>query len=255
MVWLVLTAVLVGALVYFLNRDADDGQGGEKTLVVYCAAGVKKAVEEAAGKFEQETGTKMSLEYGSSGVLANKLKIDKEGGLPPGGCLYSGGFRLCRARTRRRTHRRVTENRHLEGCAWYQAGQRPDPGQLRRCAGAKTFVRDMRSTYRRWQEDKKDARAIRPLGGGGCGQGGFISDRDGGRIGGEGKCRYTGGVCMGLGRTAVWSEGLLNCRSWRQARRNFRGGHDNDPAFGPGAEVCPLPLLRRRGRGGFAKHH
>ena len=81
-VWLVLTAVLVGALVYFLNRDADDGQGGEKTLVVYCAAGVKKAVEEAAGKFEQETGTKMSLEYGSSGVLANKLKIDKEGGLP-----------------------------------------------------------------------------------------------------------------------------------------------------------------------------
>ncbi len=81
-VWLVLTAVLVGVLVYFLNRDVDDGQGGEKTLVVYCAAGVKKAVEEAAGKFEQETGTKMSLEYGSSGVLANKLKIDKEGGLP-----------------------------------------------------------------------------------------------------------------------------------------------------------------------------
>ncbi|MEC8989527.1 MAG: substrate-binding domain-containing protein, partial [Verrucomicrobiota bacterium] len=81
-VWFVLTTVLVGALVYFLNRDADDGQGGEKTLVVYCAAGVKKAVEEAAGKFEQETGAKMSLEYGSSGVLANKLKIDKEGGLP-----------------------------------------------------------------------------------------------------------------------------------------------------------------------------
>ena len=82
MAWLVLTAVLVGVLVYFLNRDADDGQGGEQTLVVYCAAGVKKAVEEAAGKFEQETGTKVSLEYGSSGVLANKLKLDKEGGLP-----------------------------------------------------------------------------------------------------------------------------------------------------------------------------
>ena len=82
MVWLVLTAVLVGALVYFLNRDADDGQGGGQTLVVYCAAGVKKAVEEAAGKFELETGAKVSLEYASSGVLANKLKIDKEGGVP-----------------------------------------------------------------------------------------------------------------------------------------------------------------------------
>ncbi len=81
MVWLVLTVALVGALVYFLNRDANDGQGGGQTLVVYCAAGVKKAVEEAAGKFEHETGTKVSLEYGSSGVLANKLKIDKEGGM------------------------------------------------------------------------------------------------------------------------------------------------------------------------------
>ena len=80
--WLVLTAVLVGALVFFLNRDADDGLGGEQTLVVYCATGVKKAVEEAAGKFEQETGAKVSLEYSSSGVLANKLKLDKEGGLP-----------------------------------------------------------------------------------------------------------------------------------------------------------------------------
>ena len=76
---LVLTLALVAALVFFLNRDTG---GGKQTLVVYCAVGVKKAVEEAAGKFEQETGAKVSLEYSSSGVLANKLKLDKEGGLP-----------------------------------------------------------------------------------------------------------------------------------------------------------------------------
>lgn len=76
---LVLTLALVAALVFFLNRDTG---GGKQTLVVYCAAGVKKAVEEAAGKFEEETGAKVSLEYSSSGVLANKLKLDKEGGSP-----------------------------------------------------------------------------------------------------------------------------------------------------------------------------
>ena len=76
---LVLTLALVAALVFFLNRDTG---GGKQTLVVYCAVGVKKAVEEAAGKFEQETGAKVSLEYSSSGVLANKLKLDKEGGSP-----------------------------------------------------------------------------------------------------------------------------------------------------------------------------
>jgi ABC-type molybdate transport system substrate-binding protein len=95
-VWLVLTTALMGALVFFLNRDADDGQGGEQTLVVYCAAGVKRAVEEAAGKFELETGAKVSLEYSSSGVLANKLKLDKEGGSPradvyvPADYVYAG---------------------------------------------------------------------------------------------------------------------------------------------------------------------
>ncbi|HJN89971.1 MAG TPA: substrate-binding domain-containing protein [Verrucomicrobiota bacterium] len=80
--WLVLTVAAVGVLVFSLDHDADGGQSGEQTLVVYCAAGVKKAVEEAAGRFEQEIGAKVSLEYASSGVLANRLKIDKEGGLP-----------------------------------------------------------------------------------------------------------------------------------------------------------------------------
>ena len=79
--WLGLTLGVVAGLVFFLYRDAG---GGDQSLVVYCATGVKKAVEEAAGKFEQETGVTVSLEYASSGVLANKLKLDKEGGVSRG---------------------------------------------------------------------------------------------------------------------------------------------------------------------------
>ena len=77
--WLALTLSVVVGMVFLLNRDPD--VGGQE-LLVYCATGVKKAVEEAAGKFEQETGVRVSLEYASSGVLASKLKIDKEGGVP-----------------------------------------------------------------------------------------------------------------------------------------------------------------------------
>ena len=48
---------------------------------MYCAAGVRLAVEEAGKQFEREMGVTVKLEYANSGVLANRLKIDKEGGL------------------------------------------------------------------------------------------------------------------------------------------------------------------------------
>ena len=63
---------MVVALLVFLMRDdsATSTEGGKRELLVYCAAGVKKAVEEIAGKFEQELGVNVVLEYASSGVLA-----------------------------------------------------------------------------------------------------------------------------------------------------------------------------------------
>ena len=81
--WLLGATALVVALLVFLMRDdsATSTEGGERELLVYCAAGVKKAVEEIAGKFEQELGVNVVLEYGSSGVLANKLKTDRESGI------------------------------------------------------------------------------------------------------------------------------------------------------------------------------
>jgi len=81
--WLLVTTAAVVALLVFLMRDdaSEPGQGDDRELLVYCAAGVKKAVEEIAGKFEQEVGVSVALEYASSGVLANKLKTDRESGI------------------------------------------------------------------------------------------------------------------------------------------------------------------------------
>jgi molybdate transport system substrate-binding protein len=80
--WLAVTALAIGCLAYFLqNKIAGPRDGQAKSLTVYCAAGVRLAVEEAAKQFEIEMGVTVKLEYANSGVLANRLKIDKEGGL------------------------------------------------------------------------------------------------------------------------------------------------------------------------------
>ena len=54
--WLLVATAAVVVLLVFLMRDdgPQTGQGGDREMLVYCAAGVKKAVEEIAGKFEQE---------------------------------------------------------------------------------------------------------------------------------------------------------------------------------------------------------
>ena len=82
--WLLLlsTAILASLMVFILKNDSSPVESDEdQELLVYCAAGVKRAVEEVAGKFEQELGVKIALEYASSGVLANKLKTDRESGI------------------------------------------------------------------------------------------------------------------------------------------------------------------------------
>ena len=63
------------------NRSAGVSSKGDEPLTVYCAAGVRKAVEEVAKKFEQEMGYSVALEYANSGVLENRLYQDKEAGI------------------------------------------------------------------------------------------------------------------------------------------------------------------------------
>lgn len=48
-------------------------------LRVYCAAGLKAAVEPASAQFENETGIAIRLQYGGSGSLLSSLAVSPEG--------------------------------------------------------------------------------------------------------------------------------------------------------------------------------
>ena len=76
----VLSVALVVGLALFLEDKTNEPEA--QSLMVYCAAGIQPPVEEAARQFEHELGVKVHLEYASSGVLANKLKLDKEANRP-----------------------------------------------------------------------------------------------------------------------------------------------------------------------------
>ena len=78
--------VIVVLFVALNNKDNPKERNGfssdtNQPLTVYCAAGVRKAVEEVAKKFEQEMGYPVALEYANSGVLENRLYQDQEAGL------------------------------------------------------------------------------------------------------------------------------------------------------------------------------
>jgi molybdate transport system substrate-binding protein len=51
------------------------------SLVVYCAAGLKKPIEAIALQFEKEIGTSISLQYGGSGSLISQIQVAKQGDL------------------------------------------------------------------------------------------------------------------------------------------------------------------------------
>lgn len=51
------------------------------TLTVFCAAGMKKPVEEAAAAYQKETGTEVRLQFGGTGTLLSQLKIAQQGDL------------------------------------------------------------------------------------------------------------------------------------------------------------------------------
>lgn len=67
---------MVGLLLLFLLRDNSPSTDETSEITVYCAAGLRKPVEELALQFREETGTAVRLVYGSSGELESKLIID-----------------------------------------------------------------------------------------------------------------------------------------------------------------------------------
>lgn len=76
---LLMLAALV--LAVFAWRQSQHQGRAPSTLTVFCAAGIKRPVEQAAAAYEAETGTKVQLQYGGTATLLSQLKIAKQGDL------------------------------------------------------------------------------------------------------------------------------------------------------------------------------
>jgi molybdate transport system substrate-binding protein len=68
-----------GALAYYALRPA--GEGAARQLTVYCAAGLKKPVEAAAARYQEETGNEVALQFGGTGTLLTQLRVAGQGDL------------------------------------------------------------------------------------------------------------------------------------------------------------------------------
>ncbi|NOZ39570.1 MAG: molybdate ABC transporter substrate-binding protein [Planctomycetes bacterium] len=76
----VLSVVLVAALSSILLwRSIDSSQ--THSLLMYCAVGMRKPVEEIAKSYEKEYGVRVELQFGGSNTLLNQLEVSKIGDL------------------------------------------------------------------------------------------------------------------------------------------------------------------------------
>ena len=83
-VWYYLAVVSLAAVValgLLLNRTTNPSADKHSDLVVYCAAGIRKPVEEMARRYEDEFGVTVRLDYGSSGEMEGKLTLDRDNGV------------------------------------------------------------------------------------------------------------------------------------------------------------------------------
>lgn len=74
--------LLVAALVLLgFAWQQSQSRGDQASLIVYCAAGLKKPVEDVARQYESEFGIKVELQYGGSGTLLSQIRVAKQGDL------------------------------------------------------------------------------------------------------------------------------------------------------------------------------
>jgi molybdate transport system substrate-binding protein len=74
-------ALLVAMLVMRSPSNSMNEQDEPIELHMYCAAGVKPPVEEAAREFEAEYGIRINLQFGGSGTLLSNLEVARQGDL------------------------------------------------------------------------------------------------------------------------------------------------------------------------------
>jgi molybdate transport system substrate-binding protein len=76
---LIMLAVALGAVVLFYRNGAPSS--AEKSITVYCAAGLKQPVEVIAEQYRRECGVEVRLQYGNSGSMLSALRVAKHGDL------------------------------------------------------------------------------------------------------------------------------------------------------------------------------
>ncbi len=69
----------IGLLSALNEGQKTDNRPGERTLVLYTAAGIKGPVQAAVDQYQRETGRRVQIEYGGSGTLLAKLDITRMG--------------------------------------------------------------------------------------------------------------------------------------------------------------------------------
>jgi len=80
----VISAATVGALLLLLNWNSIAtmfGSTSQKSLLVYCAAGISKPVKQTAQDYEKEFGTKIEFVFGGSGSLLSQIRAADNGDL------------------------------------------------------------------------------------------------------------------------------------------------------------------------------
>ncbi|MEN1680658.1 MAG: molybdate ABC transporter substrate-binding protein [Planctomycetota bacterium] len=74
-------AVVVAALVLLLPGSNPAGGDEAGQLSLYCAAGLRKPVEEIANRYFEEQGVRIDIQYGGSNTLLGQMEVGKTGDL------------------------------------------------------------------------------------------------------------------------------------------------------------------------------
>ncbi|MCH2161776.1 MAG: substrate-binding domain-containing protein [Phycisphaerales bacterium] len=75
----ILAAAILALLLVGLSRTTSTTQATNDSLRLYCAAGIKPAVDPAVTAFAAEHGIPIEIQYGGSGTLLSQLEIDPKG--------------------------------------------------------------------------------------------------------------------------------------------------------------------------------
>ena len=80
--FVIVTLVAVAGAFWWLRDSPEESVSSKTELVIYCAAGIRKPVEEAARLFEKEYDVEIRLDYGSSGELEGKIELELASNAP-----------------------------------------------------------------------------------------------------------------------------------------------------------------------------